>query len=99
MALDRGEAQVCRMVRVPSVEDEDRRHLTRERERLLSERNAHLQRVKGLLMLHGVREFSALPAYWKQRLDRLVTADGRSLPTRLKGEIERECRRDAQAPI
>ena len=48
MALDRGEAQVCRMARVPSVEDEDRRRLTRERERLLSERNAHLQRVKGL---------------------------------------------------
>jgi transposase len=93
MALDRGEAQVCRMVRVPSVEDEDRRRLTRERERLLSERNAHLQRVKGLLMLHGLREFRPFLPDWKQRLDRLVTADGQSLPPRLKGEIERECRR------
>lgn len=85
MALDRGEAQVCRMVRVPSVEDEDRRRLTRERERLLSERNAHLQRVKGLLMLHGVREFRPFLPDWKQRLDRLVTADGQSLPNSSQG--------------
>ena len=44
-------------------------------------------------MLHGVREFRPFLPDWKQRLDRLVTAHGQSLPARLKGEIERECRR------
>jgi transposase len=81
------------VVRVPSVEAEDRRRLTRERERLLSERNAHLARIKGLLMLHGVREFRPFLPDWKERLDAVLTADGRRLPAHLKGEIERECRR------
>jgi hypothetical protein len=35
MALERGERQVCRVVHVPTVADEDRRRLSRERERLL----------------------------------------------------------------
>ena len=56
MALMRGEEQVCRVVRVPSIAQEDERRLSRERERLLHERNSHIARIKGLLILHGVRD-------------------------------------------
>ncbi|WP_209428239.1 hypothetical protein [Pararhodobacter sp. SW119] len=38
MAWHRGEHQVCRMVQVPSPEQEDYRRRSRERERLVKER-------------------------------------------------------------
>jgi transposase len=47
MALVRGEEQVCRVVQVPSIAQEDERRLSRERERLLHERNSHIARIKG----------------------------------------------------
>lgn len=93
MAWDRGEPQVCRMVRVPSPEQEDRRRRSRERERLVKERVQHLGRIKGLLMTQGVRDFEPARRNWADRLERLRTGDGRALPPALKAEVERECRR------
>lgn len=93
MAFARGEHQVCRIVRVPGIADEDRRRLTRERQRLVVERGAHVSRIKGLLMLHGVRTFMPARRDWKQRLAGLRGADGTALPSRLGAEVERECRR------
>lgn len=93
MALVRGEEQVCRVVRVPSIAQEDERRLSRERERLLHERNSHIARIKGLLILHGVRDYRLIERDWKERLDAVRTAEGQVLPTRVKIEIERECRR------
>src|SRR5512143_297426 len=49
MAYDRGERQVCAIVRVPSLEDEDAKRLHRERERLVRERVQHTNRIHGLL--------------------------------------------------
>ncbi len=93
MAWHRGEKQVCRVVRVPSVEEEDRRRRGRERERLVNERVQHLGRIKGLLMTQGIRDFAPARRDWRERLDGLRTGDGRRLPTALEAEIERECRR------
>jgi len=93
MALARGEEQVCRIVRVPSIAQEDERRLSRERERLLHERNSHIARIKGLLILHGVRDYRLIERDWKERLDAVRTAEGQALPARAKTEIERECRR------
>jgi transposase len=93
MALQRGEPRVCREVRAPSVAQEDDRRRSRERTRLVSERGLHLNRVRGLLMTQGVRDFAPMRRDWRTRLDGLRTADGRELPTLLKKEIERECRR------
>lgn len=53
-----GERGVWSVVRVPSVDDEDRRHLHRELFTLTRERTRQVNRIKGLLALHGV----ALPA-------------------------------------
>jgi transposase len=57
LAYLRGEPGVCSMVRVPTPEDEDRKRRTRGRERLLTERTGHTNRIKGLL--HG----QAMPSH------------------------------------
>jgi transposase len=93
MALDRGESRVCRVVRVPSVAQEDARRRSRERTRLVVERGQHSNRIKGVLMTLGVRDFEPTRRDWQERLAGLRTADGRELPACLKAEITRECRR------
>jgi transposase len=93
MALDRGESRVCRVVRVPSVAQEDARRRSRERTRLVVERGQHSNRIKGLLMTLGVRDFEPTRRDWQERLGGLRTADGQELPACLKAEITRECRR------
>lgn len=93
MAWHRGEKQVCRMVRVPSPEQEDRRRRSRERERLVKERVQHIARIKGLLMTQGIRDFEPARRDWADRFERLRTGDGRELPRALKAEVERECQR------
>lgn len=93
MALARGEPRVCREVRAPSVAQEDDRRRSRERARLVNERGQHLNRIGGLLMTQGIRDFAPARRDWRKRLDGLRTADGRELPPRLRQEIERECRR------
>jgi transposase len=92
MAWHRGEPQVCRMVRVPSPEQEDRRRRSRERERLVKERVQHIARIKGLLMTQGIRDFEPARRNWADRLEQLRGGDGRVLAPALKAEIERECR-------
>src|SRR5262245_11418682 len=69
MALVRGEGQVGRVVRVPSIVQEDERRPSRERQRLLHERNSHIACIKGLLILHGVRDYRLIERDWKERLD------------------------------
>ena len=91
MALERGEPQVCRVVRVPSREQEDARRRSRERTRLVVERGQHSSRIKGLLMTQGVRDFRPSRRDWRERLEELRTADGEVLPPCLKAEIAREC--------
>jgi transposase len=90
LAYLRGEPRVCSMVHVPTVEDEDRKRRTRERERLLKERIAHTNRIKGLLFGQGVRDAMPLKFGFVASLDKLRTGDGRMLPRRLTEEIVRE---------
>ena len=92
-ALERGEPKVCSVARVPSVEAEDRRRLTRERERLLRERVAHTNRIKGLLFGQGVRDLEPLDAGFLEALGQARTGDGRALSSRLVAEIGREHQR------
>jgi transposase len=86
----RGEPRVCSVVRVPTVEDEDRKRRNRERERLLKERTAHTNRLKGLLHAQGIRDAMPLKPGFIDKLDSLRTGDGRALSPRSKEEIVRE---------
>ncbi len=58
MAYLRGEPKVWSVVRVPSVAEEDDRRLHRERDRLISERIQHVNRIKGLLAIHGIYDYA-----------------------------------------
>src|SRR6266550_9364532 len=89
----RGEPRVCSMVRVPSPEDEDRRRVSRERDRLLKERSGHTNRITGLLHAQGIRDAKPLARGFIASLDSIRTGDGRPLPPRLKEEIVREHQR------
>lgn len=76
------------MVRVPSIEEEDARHLHRELERLKRERLAHRVRIQSLLVTQGVRlTIKRAPGL---RLGSLALWDGNHLPVELKAELERE---------
>lgn len=86
----RGDRRVCSMVRVPTPEEEDRKRRTRERERLVTERTAHTNRIKGLLHGQGIRDAMPLKPGFLEGLDKVRTGDGRPLSPHLKDEIRRE---------
>jgi transposase len=93
MAYLRGEPKVWSVVRVPTVIEEDDRRLHRERSRLINERIQHVNRIKGLLAIHGIYDYEPMRPESIQRLERLHTAAGHSLPPHLKAEILRELQR------
>ncbi|MDP6644243.1 MAG: IS110 family transposase [Rhodospirillales bacterium] len=96
IAWCRGEGHVCSMVVIPSVEEEDLRRCHRERDRLIRERTAHINRIKGLLFGQGIRGINVKSHYKTLKPSELVTGDGRPLPERLGREINREIERLAQ---
>jgi transposase len=85
--LVRGERDACRVVVVPTPEEEDAKRPHREYERLVKERTSHGNRVKGLLFAQGVRDFDPTAP---DRLKRLAEL---SIPPKLRAELIRECRR------
>jgi transposase len=93
IAWCRGERHVCSMVVIPSVEEEDLRRSHRERNRLVRERTAHINRIKGLLFAQGIRGINIKSRYKTLTPANLVTGDGRALPERLGREIAREIER------
>jgi len=93
IAWCRGERHVCSMVVIPSVEEEDLRRSHRERGRLVRERTAHINRIKGLLFGQGIRGINVMKNYKTLAPAELVTGDGRPLPKRLGREITREIER------
>jgi transposase len=90
MAYKRGEPRVCAMVRVPSPEEEDRRRVCRERKALITERVAHVNRIKGLLFSQGIANYEPLRKDRRERLAGLRTGDGRKLPAHMNAQICRE---------
>jgi transposase len=93
MAYLRGEPKVWSVVRVPSIVEEDARRLHRERDRLVSERVQHVNRITGLCALHGIYDYHPLRRQAMSRLEQLRTTQGSALPLRLKSEIKRELQR------
>jgi transposase len=90
MAWARGEQQVLSEVHVPTATQDDVRRGLRERQRLVQERTAHGNRIKGLLKTQGIMDFDPRAAGAMTRLDALVTGDGRPLGPCLRREIVRE---------
>src|ERR1700758_2205040 len=80
MAYVRGEPKVWSVVRVPTVIEEDDRRIHRERSRLINERIQHVNRIKGLLAIHGIYDYEPMHPERMRRLERVRTADHHSLP-------------------
>ena len=99
IAWCRGERHVCSLVVIPSVEEEDLRRCHRERDRMVRERTAHINRIKGLLFGQGIRGINVKAHYKTLEPAALVTGDGRPLPDRLGREITREIARLAQIQV
>jgi len=93
LAYKRGEPRVCAMVRPPSVEEEDRRRVCRERKVLIMERTCHINRIKGLLFTQGITGYEPMRRDRRDRLKDLRTGDGRPLAYHVKGQILREIER------
>ena len=87
---ERGEQGVWRVVRVPSVEEEDRRRLHRELERLKKEEKQHRTRIRSLLKLQGIRPgVNPQRRGWSTYLESMKEA----LPPRAFAELVRETER------
>lgn len=82
-----GDRLALRVVRVPSVEAEDARRPHRELQRLREERTAQANRIRGLLVLHGIR--LAVGPKFAERLSEARGVDG-TLPPHLQAELLRE---------
>jgi transposase len=90
MAHVRGEPRVVRIVRVPSMEQEDARRVSRERDRLVTEQTAHTNRIKALLRLLGVAVGNPRRRDWLAWLERQRDWQGRPVPPHLLAEARRE---------
>jgi transposase len=78
---------VWSVVRVPSVEDEDRRHLHRELKLAKKDRTRVSHRMKGLLANHGLT--LDLRGDLASQLGAMREWDGSPLPPGLRGRLER----------
>ena len=88
-----GERKLWSVVRVPSVEAEDGRQLSRELESLNKERTRHRSRIRGLLIREGLEVKNPSGKKFLEELDSLCTWDGKGLPEDFKARIVREYER------
>jgi transposase len=90
MAHLRGEPRVVRIVRVPSVEQEDARRASRERDRLVKEQTGHTNRIKALLRLLGMAVGYPRRRDWLNWLERQRDWQGQPMSPHLLAEVTRE---------
>ncbi len=85
-----GERKLWSVVRVPGVEDEDERNLNRELGDLKKERTRYRNRIKGLLIQHGVQvKNPSGKRFLEKELELLRTWDDQELPPDLKARVVR----------
>jgi transposase len=86
----RGERGHCGMVAIPTLEEEDARRPSRERESLVGERSRIVNRMKSALARLGIKGFKAHLRKAPQRLQALRTPEGTGLPPNTIEEFRRD---------
>ena len=86
----RGERGHCGMVAIPTLEQEDARRPSRERESLVGERSRIINRMKSALARLGIRGFKAHLRKAPERLETLRTPEGTALPPNILEEFRRD---------
>jgi transposase len=89
----RGEPEHCHMAAIPTLEDEDARRPTRERECLVGERTRIVNWIKAALVRLGVRGFKPTVRNALEHLDALRTPEGTALPPNTRAELHRDMAR------
>jgi transposase len=83
-----GEKRVWRVVHVPSIEAEDRRHLHRQLLTHKRDKTRHANRIHGLLATQGLR--LSLRADFLEGLESVCLWDGSRVPPGLRARLEGE---------
>jgi transposase len=89
----RGEPDHCSMAAIPSLQEEDAKRPTRERENLVGERTRIVNRMKACLVRFGIRNFNPTLRRATERLNALSTPEGVSLPPNTLAELRRDMAR------
>jgi transposase len=89
----RGEPDHCRMVAIPTLEEEDAKRPNRERENLVGERTRIVNRMKSCLARLGVRNFKSTLRKASKLLATLCTPEGKPVPPNTLGELRRDMAR------
>lgn len=89
----RGERGHCSMVAVPSIDEEDAKRPSRERESLVGERTRIVNRMKSALARLGIRGFRPELRKASQRLEELRNPEGLPIPPNTLDEFRRDLAR------
>lgn len=89
----RGEPRHCKMVAVPTLEEEDAKRPSRERESLVGERTRIINRMKAALIRLGVRGFKPELLKAPERLEAIRTPEGVPIPPNTLEEMRRSMAR------
>jgi len=89
MRFKAGDRFACRMIRIPDAEAEDARNINREMRTIKTERTAHTNRIKGLLVTQGIPKVT-IDGSFPRRLQRMQTAEGKPLGENLREQLLRE---------
>jgi transposase len=85
----RGEAGHCRMVQIPTLEEEDARRPAREHDTLVRERTSLINRMKSILAYLGITGFNIKLVKAGQKLAGLRTPNGEPIPPNMLAELYR----------
>ena len=86
----RGEKKHCSMAAIPTLEEEDAKRPTREREQLVGKRTGIVNRMKATLVRLGIRGFNPKLRKAPDRLATLRTPEGAPIPPNTLAELQRE---------
>jgi transposase len=89
----RGERDHCKMVAIPTIEDEDAKRPNRERECLVGEQSRIINRMKATLSRLGIRGFNPKLKKAAERLEGLRTPEGDPVPPNTLAELHRDMER------
>jgi transposase len=89
----RGEPDHCSMAAIPTLQEEDGKRPTRERENLVGERTRIINRLKASLVRFGIRNFKPTLRKAPERLNALCTPEGDRLPPNTLAELRRDMAR------
>ena len=89
----RGERDHCKMVAIPTIEDEDAKRPNRERESLVGEQTRIVNRMKAALIRLGIRGFNPKLKKAAGRLEDLRTPEDEPIPPNTLAELRRDMER------